>query len=159
MLLLLLSFCRGYSCLTPINNSTTKRIPFCIICSSKISTPLTLLLLLLCSSSPTVVETLIPSSARTRSRRSVPKRPNFQKYNMPTTNAIKDNFPEEKDWNLRDSQPGSSSLLTVGYKIQQTAEPCVILMKQIISEYIPLWTDRGGIYSLAQVSCVEEKND
>jgi hypothetical protein len=73
---------------------------------------------------------------------------------MPTTNAINGHCPEEDDWNIPDRQQGSSSLLAVGRKIQQTAEPCVILMKQIISEYISLWTDRGGIYSLAQVSCV-----
>jgi hypothetical protein len=70
---------------------------------------------------------------------------------MSSAKTSNENFPEE-DFNLHDSQQGSSSLLTVGRKIQQTAEPCVILMKQIISEYVPLWIDRGGIYSLAQVS-------
>jgi len=68
---------------------------------------------------------------------------------MSSAKTSNGNFPEE-DFNLHDSQQGGSSLLTVGRKIQQTAEPCVILMKQIISEYVPLWIDRGGIYSLAQ---------
>jgi len=35
-------------------------------------------------------------------------------------------------------------------RVKTTLDPCVILMKQIISQHADKWTDRGGIYSLAQ---------
>ena len=35
-------------------------------------------------------------------------------------------------------------------RVRQTLDPCVILMKQIISRHAEKWEDRGGIYSLAQ---------
>jgi hypothetical protein len=153
----LLFLCRRHQCFTRIHNSKKQTPPIIIISSSHVcSLSLILLILLLCYSIPkVVVEALILSAARTRSSRSVRAVPHllFQKYNvfMSSAKTSNENFPEE-DFNLHDSQQGSSSLLTVGRKIQQTAEPCVILMKQIISEYVPLWIDRGGIYSLAQVS-------
>ena len=42
------------------------------------------------------------------------------------------------------------SLPSISPKIEETLDPCVVLMKQIINEYQHLWTDRGGIFSLAQ---------
>lgn len=35
-------------------------------------------------------------------------------------------------------------------RVQETLDPCVILMKQLISKYTHLWEHKGGIYSLAQ---------
>jgi aromatic aminotransferase len=35
-------------------------------------------------------------------------------------------------------------------RIVETLDPCVVVMKEMISRYAPLWEDRGGIYSLAQ---------
>lgn len=35
-------------------------------------------------------------------------------------------------------------------QVLQTLDPCVVLMKQMISEYAHLWEGRGGVYSLAQ---------
>jgi aspartate/methionine/tyrosine aminotransferase len=35
-------------------------------------------------------------------------------------------------------------------RVRQTLDPCVILMKEIISRHAEKWEDRGGIYSLAQ---------
>lgn len=35
-------------------------------------------------------------------------------------------------------------------RIQTTLDPCVVLMKQLISKHSHLWDDKGGIYSLAQ---------
>ena len=55
------------------------------------------------------------------------------------------------------SEDGTCSELTVGDRVQQTLEPCVILMKEMISEYADLWKEREGIYSLAQVSDIAEK--
>ena len=35
-------------------------------------------------------------------------------------------------------------------QVQETLDPCVVLMKQMISEYAHLWKDSGGVDSLAQ---------
>lgn len=42
--------------------------------------------------------------------------------------------------------------LSTSNEIQNTLDPCVVLMKQLISKYSHLWddNDKGGIYSLAQ---------
>lgn len=35
-------------------------------------------------------------------------------------------------------------------RVQNTLDPCVVLMKQLIAKHAHRWSDRGGIYSLAQ---------
>lgn len=40
--------------------------------------------------------------------------------------------------------------LPLSRNVQQTLDPCVVLMKEMISEYSPLWEGRGGVVSLAQ---------
>ncbi len=44
----------------------------------------------------------------------------------------------------------STTPLTTSNRIQKTLDPCVVLMKQLISKHSHLWEDKGGIYSLAQ---------
>lgn len=44
----------------------------------------------------------------------------------------------------------SSTALSTSNRIQTTLDPCVVLMKQLISKHSPLWDEKGGIYSLAQ---------
>lgn len=46
--------------------------------------------------------------------------------------------------------PGVINMLSPGSKVQETLDPCVVLMKKMISEYELEWKDRGGIFSLAQ---------
>ena len=44
----------------------------------------------------------------------------------------------------------AAARLPTSDRVQKTLDPCVILMKQIISRHAEKWEDRGGIYSLAQ---------
>ena len=44
------------------------------------------------------------------------------------------------------TEPG----LLVSKNVQETLDPCVVLMKNMVQEYTPLWKDKGGVYSLAQ---------
>lgn len=39
---------------------------------------------------------------------------------------------------------------SVSSKIQETLDPCVVLMKKMIAQYEEGWADKGGIFSLAQ---------
>jgi len=39
---------------------------------------------------------------------------------------------------------------SVSSRIQDTLDPCVVLMKDLIGKYAHAWDDRGGIFSLAQ---------
>ena len=51
------------------------------------------------------------------------------------------------------SSSSSSSLLLplpLSLNVQQTLDPCVIVMKRMIAEYSHLWEDKGGVLSLAQ---------
>ena len=48
------------------------------------------------------------------------------------------------------SAAAAASSSTTSDRVRQTLDPCVILMKQIISRHAEKWEDRGGIYSLAQ---------
>ena len=49
-----------------------------------------------------------------------------------------------------DNQQDISKLPTMSTKVQQTLDPCVVLMKQLIGQYADQWKDKGGIFSLAQ---------
>jgi aspartate/methionine/tyrosine aminotransferase len=40
--------------------------------------------------------------------------------------------------------------MSTSAKVQETLDPCVVLMKQMIAQYEPDWKERGGIFSLAQ---------
>lgn len=40
--------------------------------------------------------------------------------------------------------------MSTSNKVQETLDPCVVLMKKMIVEYEPEWKERGGIFSLAQ---------
>ena len=44
----------------------------------------------------------------------------------------------------------STAPFPISKQIQETLDPCVVLMKQMIAEYQHLWNDKGGVYSLAQ---------
>uniref|UniRef100_A0A7S4HNF3 Aminotransferase class I/classII large domain-containing protein n=1 Tax=Odontella aurita TaxID=265563 RepID=A0A7S4HNF3_9STRA len=44
----------------------------------------------------------------------------------------------------------TASAFPTSDRVQTTLDPCVILMKQLISKHAHLWEDRDGIYSLAQ---------
>lgn len=48
------------------------------------------------------------------------------------------------------SQKHTSVRFPLSEQVLQTLDPCVVLMKQMISEYAHLWQDRDGVYSLAQ---------
>ncbi|KAI2498595.1 Aminotransferase class I and II [Fragilaria crotonensis] len=39
---------------------------------------------------------------------------------------------------------------SMGNKVLETLDPCVVLMKKMIAEYEAEWKDKGGIFSLAQ---------
>lgn len=39
---------------------------------------------------------------------------------------------------------------TASSKVEETLDPCVVLMKKMIAEYEHEWVNQGGIYSLAQ---------
>ena len=68
------------------------------------------------------------------------------------SSSVSDMFQTNKNVTTdRTSSNTTTTSFTVGNRIEQTAEPCVILMKQITSQYADLWKDKGGIYSLAQV--------
>jgi aromatic aminotransferase len=41
-------------------------------------------------------------------------------------------------------------MISSGIKVLDTLDPCVILMKNMMADYEHEWSDRGGIYSLAQ---------
>lgn len=43
-----------------------------------------------------------------------------------------------------------TSIPNVSSRIQNTLDPCVVLMKELVGKYAPLWDDKGGIFSLAQ---------
>lgn len=44
----------------------------------------------------------------------------------------------------------SKGNISTSSRIQETLDPCVVLMKQIITRHQHLWEDNDGIYSLAQ---------
>ena len=44
----------------------------------------------------------------------------------------------------------SMTNLSISDRVRQTLDPCIILMKQLISKHADKWEDQGGIYSLAQ---------
>jgi aspartate/methionine/tyrosine aminotransferase len=48
------------------------------------------------------------------------------------------------------SSPAAVSHPSLSPRILETLDPCVVLMKDMIGQYAPLWEDRGGIFSLAQ---------
>ena len=48
------------------------------------------------------------------------------------------------------SSPGPGPGPGLSSRIYETLDPCVVLMKQLISQYNHLWQDKGGIQSLAQ---------
>lgn len=52
--------------------------------------------------------------------------------------------------NLIMSASHTSTVPQLSTKIQATLDPCVVLMKELVSEYADAWKDRGGIFSLAQ---------
>jgi hypothetical protein len=165
-----------YFNITASSKEKKKAIPINVVSTNKVWLPLNLLLLLIFLMIPKEVKPWILPTFGTRIRsnsrrlRSV----NYYSYHFSFISTSQSNtnllgiagrdrimmshsttgatsVEKEEDEDVQHQQT-TSSWLTVGNKIQQTAEPCVILMKQIISEYVPLWTDRGGIYSLAQVS-------
>jgi len=74
------------------------------------------------------------------------------RFSSSRSSSVSDMFQTNKNVTTnRTSSNTTTTSFTVGNRIEQTAEPCVILMKQITSQYADLWKDKGGIYSLAQV--------
>eukprot|EP00521_Asterionellopsis_glacialis_P010218 CAMPEP_0195302746 /NCGR_PEP_ID=MMETSP0707-20130614/31592_1 /TAXON_ID=33640 /ORGANISM="Asterionellopsis glacialis, Strain CCMP134" /LENGTH=413 /DNA_ID=CAMNT_0040366079 /DNA_START=284 /DNA_END=1525 /DNA_ORIENTATION=+ len=51
---------------------------------------------------------------------------------------------------MAETTADSTSKLVFSDKVMETLDPCVVLMKSLISQYAHLWEDRGGVYSLAQ---------
>ena len=51
---------------------------------------------------------------------------------------------------MKTSVHSSSSSSHVSPRIQETLDPCVVLMKELVGKYAHLWDDKNGIYSLAQ---------
>lgn len=44
----------------------------------------------------------------------------------------------------------NANMPSMGNKVLETLDPCVVLMKKMIAEYEAEWKDKGGIFSLAQ---------
>lgn len=44
----------------------------------------------------------------------------------------------------------TDSMSGLSPRVLETLDPCVVLMKELIGRYAELWTDKGGIFSLAQ---------
>mmetsp|Transcript_13002 Transcript_13002/g.18405 ORF Transcript_13002/g.18405 Transcript_13002/m.18405 type:complete len:466 (-) Transcript_13002:4-1401(-) len=51
---------------------------------------------------------------------------------------------------MTENSADSKKKLVFSDKVMETLDPCVVLMKSLISQYAHLWEDRGGVYSLAQ---------
>jgi len=51
---------------------------------------------------------------------------------------------------MTDDAAPAEPVLTFSNKVLETLDPCVVLMKSLVSDYAHAWEDRGGIYSLAQ---------
>lgn len=76
----------------------------------------------------------------------------FSPFQQLSSTTLKKQLTSSSTRLLRMSAASSSSLadLVCSDRVSETLDPCVVLMKSLISRYQHLWKDRNGIYSLAQ---------
>ena len=74
------------------------------------------------------------------------------RYNQRIIHRGRTTYPHAEAMTTRQPLSSTTKNASTGLspRVLDTLDPCVVLMKELIGRYAHLWSDKGGIFSLAQ---------